>query len=113
MNRLKECRESMGYSQKYVAISLGVSAPTVCDWELDKKHPSQKNLRKLSEFYGKPIDYLLGNDLDGNQPTAQSRELDEELVNLLTDLSPGEVQRVQDFVSGLKASRAGEASPRL
>lgn len=112
MNRLKECRESMGYSQKYVAITLGVSAPTVCDWELEKKHPSQKNLKKLSEFYGKPIDYLLGNDSNKNQPAAQSYELDNELVNLLSDLSPGEVRRVQDFVSGLKASRADEASPR-
>lgn len=112
MNRLKECRESRGFSQKYVAITLGVSAPTVCDWESGKKSPSQKNLRKLSEFYGKTIDYLLGNESGKDQPAAQGSGLDEELVNLLTDLSPGEVQRVQDFVSGLKASRAGEASPR-
>jgi len=39
------------------------------------------------------------------KPTVKDDGLDNELVNLLVDLSPSEVQRVRDFVAGLKASR--------
>lgn len=49
-------------SQKYVAISLGVSAPTVSMWESGAKEPTRENLIKLADLFGVSVDYLLGRD---------------------------------------------------
>lgn len=62
MTRFKECREKKGFSQKYVALTLGVKAPSVSAWESGKTLPSAENLAALSELYGVSIDYLMGKD---------------------------------------------------
>lgn len=45
---------------------------------------------------------------EANKKPIPKNELAEEVVNLLADLTPEEIRRVVDFVSGLKAARAGE-----
>lgn len=60
MNNIKKSRECAGLSQKEVAVALGVSAPTVSEWESGKKNPSGANLRKLSSLLDVSTDYLLG-----------------------------------------------------
>lgn len=60
MNKIKECREKAGLSQKYVALTLGVRAPSVSDWEQGKNWPSIDNLLKLAELYNVTVDELLG-----------------------------------------------------
>lgn len=59
MERLKLCRESMGLSQKFVAVSVGVSAPTVSMWESGAKDPTRENLVKLADLFNVTTDYLL------------------------------------------------------
>lgn len=56
---MRNAREKAGFSQKQVALSLGVSAPTVSEWESGKKNPNAANLQKLSALYGVTTDYLL------------------------------------------------------
>ena len=111
MNRIKECRINSGLSQKYVAVSLGVAGPSVSNWESGKTLPTPENLCRLASLYGVTTDYLLGKD-DApaspqikEQPPAQGEELDDSLVSMLLELNPHEVQRVHDFVQGLKAAR--------
>lgn len=58
--RLKECRIRHEYSQKYVAMTLGVSMPTVSQWETGVKRPSIENLISLATLYNTSIDYLVG-----------------------------------------------------
>jgi len=59
---IKAARESKGYSQKELAELMGVSQPTVCDWETGKKNPAGKNLKKLSTLLGCTTDYLIMDD---------------------------------------------------
>lgn len=59
-NNFKVARERCELSQKYVSVELGVSAPTVSEWESGKKTPTVDNLVKLKQLYGTTIDYLLG-----------------------------------------------------
>lgn len=61
---MKKAREAAGFSQKQVAITLKVSAPTVSDWEAGKISPSAANLKKLTELYHVTADYLLGSTDD-------------------------------------------------
>ena len=60
MNRFKECRENLRFSQKYVALTIGVKPPQISKWEAGTGGPSRENLKKLANLYGVSSDYLLG-----------------------------------------------------
>ena len=60
MIRIKELREAKGIQQKELAIDIGVSQPTVSDWESGRKVPSAKSTQKLADYFGVSVDYLLG-----------------------------------------------------
>lgn len=67
MNIVKELRKKKGIQQKELAISIGVSRPTVSEWESNKKDPSGERLKKLAEFFGVDELVILGRgvvDLD-------------------------------------------------
>lgn len=59
-NRVKELRERAGMQQKDLAITVGISRPTISDWENWKKNPSGERLEKLSEIFGVPKSVVLG-----------------------------------------------------
>lgn len=58
--RLTDLREKTGYTQKYIALTLGVSGPTVSQWESGAKEPKKENLERLADLYGVSTDYLMG-----------------------------------------------------
>nr|DAD80607.1 MAG TPA: helix-turn-helix domain protein [Siphoviridae sp. ctS1E53] len=74
MNRLAELRKAAGYTQKYVALELGVKAPSVCAWEKGDGNPKQENLIALAKLYGVSVDYLLGNDKQEGEPEGEPAE---------------------------------------
>ena len=47
---LKELLKSKGVKQKWLAMRIGVSEVTMCNWVKEKSTPSKKNLEKLSEI---------------------------------------------------------------
>lgn len=47
MNIVKELRKAAGMQQKELAIAVGVSAPTVSEWEHQKKTLPGKGFRSL------------------------------------------------------------------
>lgn len=74
MEKLEMCRIAKGYSQKYVAVALGVAAPTVSQWESGSKEPSKDNLIKLADLYGVTVDYLLGHDVSAHDSEISDTE---------------------------------------
>lgn len=106
MTRILEARVNAGLSQKEVALSLGVKAPSVWAWESGKSKPTAANLEALSKLYHVSVDYLLGRDdeQDIKKEPAIPDKLDDALIEMLVNLSPEEAQRVQDFVAGMKAA---------
>ncbi|MBQ0038341.1 MAG: helix-turn-helix transcriptional regulator [Clostridiales bacterium] len=62
-NNIRIARINSGLSQKEVAITLHVSAPSVSDWESGKKTPTSDNICKLADLFGVSTDYLLGRDI--------------------------------------------------
>lgn len=60
MNRIRELREQKGLQQKELAVDLGISQPTVSDWEAGRKVPSAKSTMKLSKYFGVSVEYLMG-----------------------------------------------------
>lgn len=120
MNNLKELIDRSGLQQKELAGLCNVSQPTISDWVLGKKTPSGKNIAKLSEIFGVQTGVILGYDsipkaslhsssliTDNSEETKKDpaeNQLDQKLIEMLVNLSPDEVQRVRDFVAGMKAT---------
>lgn len=106
MDRLKQLRAEKGLAQKDMASFLKIDRTTYVKYESGSSEPNFSTLSKLAEFFDVSVDYLLGRtDVRKNQPTIKDDELDEALVSFLMDLSQEELQRVHDFVAGLKAAR--------
>ena len=100
MNRFAECRAMRGYSQKYVALSLGVAAPSVSAWETGDTKPTLDNLIALANIYEVSIDYLLGIE------KAAQHELDgqiEELLSKAQRLSPQGRDKLSSYLGYLLA----------
>ncbi len=62
MTRLKELRKEKGLLQKDVAEKFEVATSTYSYWEQGKFEPDSETLKKLADFFGVSVDYLLGND---------------------------------------------------
>ena len=82
--RLIEIRQNHGYSQKYVALSIGVAPSIVSRWESGKKIPSRESVSKLADLYEVTIDYLMGRS-------------DEEMPISADSLSDDELKLIQDY----------------
>lgn len=68
-DRLKELRKRKGISQYQVARDLNISRSTYTSWELGRTFPNDEEmLRKLAEYFGVSIDYLLGKTDDPTPP---------------------------------------------
>ena len=53
-------RKKKGVQQKELAIEIGVSRPTVSEWESGKKDPSGERLKRLAEYFGVDELVILG-----------------------------------------------------
>lgn len=84
---IKAAREKKGLSQKQLAQLLGVSQPTVSDWESGRKNPTLENLSKIADALGCSVDGLLFGAANDGAPTDEdikfalfgSRDIDDEL----------------------------------
>lgn len=97
--RIKEFRRERGYSQEQIARKLHITQGAVSQWEKGITTPSAQQIAQLADLLGTTADDLLGR----NKPTPKP-SLDDALISLLLSLSPAQLQRVKDFVAGMKAS---------
>lgn len=105
VNRFKEARLRAGLSQKAAAISLGIRAPSMSDWERGKTNPSHEHLVAMASLYGTTTDYLTGVSDTKKQPATQSSELVEYIISQIRGFDDPALCRVSDFLSGIRAGR--------
>lgn len=87
--RLVLVRNKHGFSQKYVALSVGVAPSIVSRWESGIKIPSRENLTKLANLYNVSVDYLLGRSDEELPVTDESLSTDEQkLIRDYRSLNP-------------------------
>ena len=110
---LRTLREERGISQKMLAIRVDITQSSISDWEADRKMPPVKTILKIADIFDVSLDRLFDRPIKKEiQPTADGDELDKELVTLLQELPPQDIQRVVDFVQGLKAAREAPSSQK-
>ena len=105
--KIRELREQSGYkSQASFAKEFGVAQSTVAGWESGAREPNYDTTVKLAAFFGVTVDHLLGLDTEKGPLTVTDEEaLDQELISLLTSLTPAEQEKAAAFVQGLIANR--------
>lgn len=107
MLRLKEIRTSKHITQTEVAERLNIARASYANIENGKRDPDTQTLMQLADFFSVTIDEICGRDRESynkKTPTGIADGLDESLINLLVGLPDRDVQRVRDFVAGLKAA---------
>lgn len=62
MNNLKALRTKKGLYQKDIANFLNVAVSTYSYWEQGKFEPDSETLKKLADYFGVSVDYLLGRE---------------------------------------------------
>ena len=98
--KLKEIREARGMTQRQAAIGLNLSPTVYNRYENGIREPSNALLVAIADYFHVSVDAILGREPADDLPPA----LDDALVDLLINLSPAQVQRVKDFVQGMKAA---------
>ena len=63
-NRIRELRKAKNMTLKDLGKILGVAESTVSQYETGKRQPDNETLLKLGEFFGVPVGYLLGSEIE-------------------------------------------------
>ena len=66
-NRIRELRKQSRLSQQALADQIGVFRNTISNWETGYNQISLENAKKVAEYFGVTIDYLLGSESDQTQ----------------------------------------------
>ena len=61
-NRIKELRKQAKLSQQTLADQIGVFRNTISNWETGYSQISLENAKKVAEYFGVTIEYLLGSE---------------------------------------------------
>lgn len=90
MNVVKELREMAGIQQKELAMAIGVTQPTVSDWENNKKDPKDERLERLASYFGVTKRVIKGLDPIPSSSVVDSHPLtpsESELLAIFRDLN--------------------------
>ena len=93
-----------------LARRLDLAVSTVHRWFGRDSIPDYSTIMKVAEMFGVSDKWLVGQSDERERPTEitaepetkKEDELDEELVRLIKGLTPAQIQRVRDFLSGLR-----------
>ena len=115
MNRIREIRKEKGITAKQLAHKLGIAESTISQYENFKREPDNATLINIANIFEVSLDYLLcRTDTPDEIKKDQESEIpglpDEDLIYIISQLTQHDVQRVRDFVEGLKAARAEQSS---
>lgn len=60
MSQIRQLREQKGMTQRDLAHAVGVSQPTVCDWENGKMTPELPKAVRLADLFHVSLDVIYG-----------------------------------------------------
>lgn len=103
MNRMREIRKSRQMTMKELGKAVGVAESTISLYETGKHDPDLLTVGRIADVLDVSVDALLGREENEKDPPT-GEALDNKLIEMLTSLTPDQVQRVMDFVAGMKAT---------
>lgn len=104
-DRIREMRKASGISQVQLSKLTGIAQSSISDIERQTNNPSAITLQLIAKALGCSVADLI--DTEKETPTAMGDGLKTKVISRLNDLSSDELQRVDDFLSGLQSARKG------
>ena len=92
MNRIRDLRESKGWTQLQLGKRIGAAKSTVSEYESEKHQLDPVLINKLCDLFGCTSDYLLGRSFS---PAPVISDADAELLQIYHAL-PLEIRRAVD-----------------
>lgn len=86
-DKLKQLRKQKGISQEELANALHINRGTYAHYEINKRQPDFAILKKLSEFFGVSLDFMLDN------LPADVEQLQKEVIN--KEGTPEQIERAR------------------
>lgn len=110
-NKFVELCNQKGVSPNFVARELGITSGTVTSWKKGGT-PRDTTLRKIADYFGVSVDYLLGRDQDFLQHCAAPEKekeppLLEQLNNIMKDMTEEELEELNRYVDYLVNRKKG------
>ena len=102
MNNVRLLRDQRGMTQDEFADYCNISRMSIARYEAGELI-SSKSAEQIAKACNVTIDFVIG--VPGAQDIHASPAIDEQLIEMLISLPQDQIQRVKDFVSGLKAAR--------
>jgi len=99
--RLRQARESKGYSQGELAVLAGMQPSAISHFEADRRSPSFDNLRRLADALSVTTDFLLGRV---SEPSASGPEA-ARLYRSAKTISKGDLETLARFAEYLSAKQ--------
>lgn len=83
--RLKLLRKSKGFTQEKMATAFNVERATLSKWEIDHTIPDVSTIKKIAEYFGCSVDFLLG--ISDNPDLSKLEFYEREVINFAEKLS--------------------------
>lgn len=112
--------QKYGVSAYKVAKATGVTQSTLSDWKRGRSTPKSENMKKLADYFGVSIDYLMTGKEENeeryytNDETAQvAQEIFENkelraLFDVQKDMAPDDLRALHNMALALKRKERGE-----
>ena len=100
---LYRLRTEIGESQEQVADASEISRVSYTRYESNQREPKASAAIRLARHFNVTVEYLYGYT-DEKKPTGLADGQNASLERLLNAIPKEDVQRVRDFVAGLKAA---------
>jgi transcriptional regulator with XRE-family HTH domain len=103
-NNIRKLRTEKGLTQKELGVILNVSARSVGFYESGERDPDTVTLKKLADYFGVSIDYILGRSEENvmtfsSEPKTQAFHLSEDV----SELSLEEIEQIDDYIRFIKS----------
>ena len=106
MERLRELRKSKKMTMKELAKVFGVSESTISLYETGKREPDNSMLKRLADYFGVSVDYLLERSPNVNyRIPLELQGIPIAFYEGLKDLSEEDLNSVAKYVKFLKSQK--------
>lgn len=99
-----------------VSKATGVPQSSLSDWSKGKSKPKYENMKRIADYFGVSVDYLLGNTEEKEKPAAPKDD-EPEVKETLTDMAKRAAEGALLMYDGepldAETQRAFEASLRV
>lgn len=97
-SRLRALRKERGLTLQQLASYFNMSHSTLSKYETGKRKPDMEMLKKLSDYFGVSIDYLIGKSPVRNEEEIFILNKSDEI----SDLPPEAYEELDEFVAYLR-----------